>query len=216
MIYKRYTLHAIDLPNRLQGAAMPQAMSAGPLISLLYHGSKNCANPTRLLRLCLAERQRVFSQLYEEACVLLDNKCLLHRDQPEKIFMSNQPITQRPDGLTIISIWFYLCGAFFLFVTAAVAFLTIAFGIGAVADDVGMLIPSAIFGVIALAFMAMSILNLVVGYGLWIRKAWARVGAMALAIVGLLFMPIGTVAGALILWYLLTPEVAAVFDRPAA
>jgi hypothetical protein len=141
---------------------------------------------------------------------------LASQGSTEKKFMSNQPTRQRPDGLTIISIWFYLCGAFFLFITAVVAFLTIAFGIGAIADDAGMLIPSALFGVIALAFMAMSILNLVVGYGLWIRKAWARVGAMALAIVGLLFMPIGTVAGALILWYLLTPEVAAVFDRPTA
>ncbi|MCC6457706.1 MAG: hypothetical protein IT328_22310 [Caldilineaceae bacterium] len=128
--------------------------------------------------------------------------------------MSNQPLKQRPDGLTVISIWFYLSGAFFLCITAVVAFMTIAFGIGAAFEDVGMLIPSGIFGVIALAFMAMSILNLVVGYGIWIQKPWARIGAIALAIVGLLFMPIGTIAGALILWYLLQPEVAAAFEKP--
>jgi len=130
--------------------------------------------------------------------------------------MSNQPTQQRPDGLTVISIWFYLSGAFFLFVTAVVAFMTLAFGVGAVAEDLGMLIPTTVFGLITLAFMAMSILNLVVGYGLWILKPWARIGAIALAIVSLLFMPIGTLTGALILWYLLKPEVAAFFDRPVA
>jgi hypothetical protein len=130
--------------------------------------------------------------------------------------MSNQPLKQRPDGLTIISIWFYLSGAFFLCITAVVAFMTIAFGIGAAFEEAGLLIPSAIFGVIALALMAMSLLNLVVGYGIWIQKPWARTGAIALAIVGLLFMPIGTIAGALILWYLLQPEIAAAFEKSPA
>lgn len=130
--------------------------------------------------------------------------------------MADQPLKQRPDGLTIISIWFYLSGGFFLLVTAIVAFLTLAFGVGAVADDLGMLIPTTMFGIITLAFMAISILNLVVGYGLWILKPWARIGAIALAIVGLIFMPVGTIAGALTLWYLLKPEVAAAFDQAVA
>ena len=130
--------------------------------------------------------------------------------------MTTQPPRhQRPDGLTIISIWFYLSGAFFLIGTALCAFFVIAFGIGSVAEDAGMLIPAGIFGVIALAFMAMSLLNLIVGYGLWIMKPWARIGAIALAIVGLLFMPIGTIAGAFILWYLLKPEVAMLFEKPS-
>jgi hypothetical protein len=128
--------------------------------------------------------------------------------------MSTQPLKARPDGLTIISIWFYLCGAFFMLVTAAFAFGTIAFGIGAISEDWGILIPAAIFAVITMAFMALSILNLIVGYGIWIIRPWARLGAIALSIVGLLFMPIGTITGALILWYLLIPEVAALFEKP--
>lgn len=127
--------------------------------------------------------------------------------------MADSTMTQRPDALTIISIWFYLAGAFLLLVTAAVAFMALVFGIGAVAEDMGLLIPTAVFGVITLAFMALSILHLVVGYGLWILKPWARIGAIALAIVSLLFMPIGTIAGALILWYLLQPQSAAIFDK---
>ena len=127
--------------------------------------------------------------------------------------MNTPPSKQRPDGLTMISGWFYLSGAFFLLVTVTIAFLTLAFGFG-IPNDTGMLIPTAVFGVIALAFMAMSLLNLVVAYGLWILRPWARIGAIALAIVGLMFMPVGTIVGALTLWYLLKPEVAAVFDRP--
>lgn len=129
--------------------------------------------------------------------------------------MNTPPPKQRPDGLTMISGWFYLSGIFFLFVTATIVFLTLAFGFG-IPNDSEMLIPTAVFGVIALAFMAMSILNLVVGYGLWILRPWARIGAIALAIVGLIFMPVGTIAGTLTLWYLLKPEVAAVFDKSRA
>jgi hypothetical protein len=130
--------------------------------------------------------------------------------------MSVQPPTQqRPDGLTIVSIWFYLSGAFFLAVTAICAFFVIAFGIGSIADDIGMLIPAGVFGIITLAFMAISLLNLIVGYGLWIMKPWARIGAIALAIVGLLFMPIGTIAGAFVLWYLIKPDVALLFEKPS-
>lgn len=128
--------------------------------------------------------------------------------------MTNQPLKQRPDGLTMISIWFYLCGAFFLFATAVVAFFTLTFGVSAIIDDLGMLAPAAIFGVIALAFMALSILNLVVGYGLWILRPWARIGAIALSMVGLIFMPIGTITGALTLWYLLMPTASAAFEKP--
>jgi hypothetical protein len=130
--------------------------------------------------------------------------------------MVNGVTQERPDGLTVISVWFYLCGGFFLIVTAIVAFFTLAFGIGSVGEDMELLIPTAIFGVTTLAFMAMSILNLIVGYGLWIRKGWARIGAIALAIVGLIFIPIGTLSGALILWYLLKAEVAAYFAKPSA
>jgi hypothetical protein len=130
------------------------------------------------------------------------------------MFMSNQLMKQRPDGLTIVSIWFYLSGAFFLFVTALVVFITLTLGINAIGEDLDMVIPTAMFGIIALAFMALSILNLVVGYGLWILKPWARIGAIALAIVGLIFMPVGTIAGGLILWYLLRSDVSVFFEKP--
>jgi hypothetical protein len=127
--------------------------------------------------------------------------------------MSNQIAAQRPDGLTIVSIWHYLSGGIFLLVTVVVAFMTLAFGLGAVFHEAELVIPSFIFGIITLAFMALAILNMIIGYGLWILKPWARTAAMALAMVSLLFVPIGTIAGALILWYLLKPDVAVFFEK---
>jgi hypothetical protein len=100
-----------------------------------------------------------------------------------------------------------------MIVTAVVAFITLTVGVNALAEGIGGLIPTTIFGIITLAFMAISILNLIVGYGLWILKPWARIGAIALAVVGLIFFPVGTIAGALTLWYLLKPEAATAFDN---
>lgn len=121
--------------------------------------------------------------------------------------------SQRPDGLTIISIWYYLCGAFFLLGTATIAFLTLAFGFG-IPSDADLLPITIIFGLITIASMGISILNLVVGYGIWIQKSWARIGAIALALIGLIYMPIGTITGGLTLWYLFKPEIAARFEKP--
>lgn len=127
----------------------------------------------------------------------------------------NSPQKQRSDGLTLISIWYYLCGAFFLLSTATMALVTLAFGF-AIPNDPDILIITIIFGLITLAGMGISILNLIVGYGVWIQKPWARIGAIALAIISLvLFIPVGTITGGLTIWYLIKPEVAAAFEKPA-
>ncbi|HXF60838.1 MAG TPA: hypothetical protein VNK95_04435, partial [Caldilineaceae bacterium] len=60
--------------------------------------------------------------------------------------------------------------------------------------------------------MATCILYLAVGYGLWTRRQWGRIAALALAVVSLFVVPIGTIAGGLTLWYLLKPEVAEQFQ----
>lgn len=123
------------------------------------------------------------------------------------------PQKQRPDGLTLISIWHYLCGAFFLLSTATTALMTIAFGF-AIPKDPDVLIVTIIFGLITLAGMGISILNLVVGYGVWIQKSWARIGAIALAIISVvLFFPIGTITGGLTIWYLIKPEISTAFEK---
>lgn len=125
------------------------------------------------------------------------------------------PQKHRPDGLTLISIWYYLCGGFFLIATATLAFLTLAFGFG-IPKDTDMLVLTIIFGLITLALMGISLMNIIVGYGIWIQKPWARTGAIVLALIGLIYMPVGTITGGLTLWYLLKPEIAATFEKRIA
>lgn len=85
------------------------------------------------------------------------------------------------------------------------------FGVVALAEE-----PDALFGFIAVGLiggvlLVLGLLNLVVGYGLWKVYSWGRTGAIVLAMIGLIFVPIGTIPGAIVLWYLLQPEVAARF-----
>jgi hypothetical protein len=64
---------------------------------------------------------------------------------------------------------------------------------------------------VGVVFLAVAIANIVVGWGLWQRREWARVGALALAILRLLNIPLGTIAGGLIIWYLLQERTRAEF-----
>jgi hypothetical protein len=53
-------------------------------------------------------------------------------------------------------------------------------------------------------------------YGLLTRKAWARVVAIVVAVLGLLNVPIGTLIGIYALWVLFSGSVEAYFEVPAA
>jgi uncharacterized membrane protein YqjE len=132
----------------------------------------------------------------------------------------NETTTARPiraDGITIIAIYFYLGAGLFLLGTLGAMIPTVILAIVGITEEAGALIGMAAVGLVAMTSMALSLLHLVVGYGLWLMRPWARIGAIALAIVGLLFAPIGTVVGAFILWYLLKPDVSAQFEaKPAA
>ncbi|MCC6383474.1 MAG: hypothetical protein IT304_13285 [Dehalococcoidia bacterium] len=68
-------------------------------------------------------------------------------------------------------------------------------------------------GFVALVTMVLCFVYLAVVYGLWTLRQWARVAAIALAIISLFGIPIGTIAGGITLWHLLRPEVAAKFER---
>ena len=119
---------------------------------------------------------------------------------------------QRGDGLTLIAGYHFLVAALFLVGTIILLLPTAILGVVGMVDD-----PDAFFGMVAVGFVALvtlvlCLLYLVVGYGLWTLRQWARVTAIALAIVSLFGVPIGTVAGAITLWHLLRPEVAVKFE----
>lgn len=75
-----------------------------------------------------------------------------------------------------------------------------------------LLIVVAVLGGIAL-------IDLVLGWGLWQLKTWGRTGAMIFAVFSIPFIPIGTVAGGVILYVLLQDEIRELFwaaDQPFA
>lgn len=121
--------------------------------------------------------------------------------------------SRRDDGTSVIAIYFFLVAGIFLLGTLILMFPTILLAVIGATEARGAFIGMAAVGLVALASLALSLLHLVVGYGLWVLRQWARIGAIALGIVGLMAMPIGTIAGVFILWHLLKPEVAARFEQ---
>jgi hypothetical protein len=119
--------------------------------------------------------------------------------------------SRRSDGITLVAAYHFVVAALFLVGTLIMTVPTFILGIVTLAEE-----PDAIIGVVAVGFIAavllvLCLINLAVGYGLWQMQSWARTGAIVLAIISLLFIPIGTVIGAVILWYLVQPGVTARF-----
>lgn len=110
---------------------------------------------------------------------------------------------KRPDGVTLIAIWHFCVAVFMLLGLCAVSV-----GLVAIWTSPGPQ-QDAIVGSLAIMF-AMFVIIVVgaifaaVGWGLWQLADWARIGALVLAILQLPGFPVGTVIGALTLWYLLS------------
>jgi hypothetical protein len=109
------------------------------------------------------------------------------------------PRTVRPTGVSILAVLYFINGiaamaGFFLF---AVFFARIP-GIALICGAIGILI---------------GVFDFLVGWGLWTLAPWAHTAALVLAIIGLLFFPIGTVISIIILIYLFQPEIKAAFGQ---
>lgn len=125
---------------------------------------------------------------------------------------------QRPDSLILIAVYELIMAAMLLIVSCVVlpiALLLTPFGSGGIGD---FLARFFVVGLVLAATFGIGIASGIVGFGLLLRKEWARVGAIALAIPALLGFPIWTVIGVLIIVYLLGQEGRAAFrhDRRAA
>jgi hypothetical protein len=121
--------------------------------------------------------------------------------------------SRRPDGITVVAVYHFIVGALFLIGAVIMAIPTIILTIITLAEEPDAGFAMIAVGLIAALLLILSLLNLSVGFGLWTLKPWGRSAAIVLAVVGLLFFPIGTIAGALVLWYLLQPEVASRFQE---
>jgi hypothetical protein len=57
-------------------------------------------------------------------------------------------------------------------------------------------------------------INLALGWGLWQLKPWARMGAMIAAVFRIPLVPLGTIAGGMILYVLLQDQTREIFLSP--
>jgi len=122
---------------------------------------------------------------------------------------------QRTDGMTLVAGFHFLVAALFLLGTLIMMIPTGILGIVSVVEDPDAMIAMFIVGGIGILTLGLCLLYLAVGYGLWTLKPWGRVAALALAVVSLFGVPIGTVTGGLTLWYLMQPNVAQKFEAQA-
>lgn len=107
------------------------------------------------------------------------------------------------DALIVIAVYEFVMCAMLLLVACVVlpiALVLTPFG----ADDWSeFFVRFVIVGLALAASFGIGIASGIVGFGLLHRREWARVGAIVLAIIGLVGFPIWTVIGILILIYLL-------------
>ena len=114
----------------------------------------------------------------------------------------------RDDGITLLALYHFVLAGAFLLGTVALAIPALITAIVGIFEDPGALIATAILGVIAFVLMTFCILILIIAYGLWTMRQWARVATIALAMLSLFAVPLGTIIGGLTIWYLIKPEVA--------
>mgnify|MGYP001388158780 CR=1 FL=1 len=122
---------------------------------------------------------------------------------------------RRPDLVTVIAVYEFIVAAILLISACVILpFLLILspFTVNEARDFLGGLL--FIGSIIALTF-GIGIGSAIVGVGLLLQREWARVGAIALAVLALFGFPIGTIIGILIIAYLLSNEARDAF-RPLA
>ncbi len=119
---------------------------------------------------------------------------------------------KRPDGVTAIAVWYFVDAAFLIL--GACALIAVLFGVlSAIGYNQTAQFWTS-FGILCgVVFMVLTGIAMVIaGWGLLGMKGWARWLAFILAILNLFAFPIGTVVGALIIWYLLKDDVREAFE----
>lgn len=124
----------------------------------------------------------------------------------------------RSDGTTLIAIYHFVSG--FLSLLGVCGMVSMPLIVGLVLMPVGdpdagtaMAITAAAGLLAGGLFVIISAANWIVGWGLWKQREWARVTAIGLAILRLFNVPLGTVIGGLIIWYLLREDVKTEFTQ---
>lgn len=128
--------------------------------------------------------------------------------------METGSASPRPDGVTILALWYAVLAGGALMGACAAA---IPMGFLRMAPDLdpeGRVAISILLGLGLTATLTFAAVAAAVSWGLWQLRDWARIAAMVLAILHLPFFPVGTAIGVATLWYLTSqPDAVAAFRR---
>ncbi len=111
----------------------------------------------------------------------------------------------RPTGITVLAALYVLDGLIMLAMPLMMTAMLAMMGMGGNGALAAGATCWAVFGIIALIYFA-------IAYGLLKGQHWARIVAIIFAILSLFSIPIGTIIGIIVLWYLFKPDVKAWFQ----
>ncbi len=113
--------------------------------------------------------------------------------------------------LTVVAALSIGFGALGVFI-ALIALVAIVGG-GVLSGDPEAMSITAIVGTSIAGFIALvSVPGIIAGIGLLKRKSWARILALILACIDLIFIPIGTIIGIYCIWVLVHDETVKLFE----
>jgi hypothetical protein len=121
------------------------------------------------------------------------------------------PVETRPEGIVMVAIYHFLLGLPGLISGLIIATIPVIAVIRNVADPAALTIALIGLGVAVLLTGGLGLIMLITGNGLLRMRNWARWLAIAFACLSLVFYPMGTITGALILVYLLSERVRKAF-----
>lgn len=120
---------------------------------------------------------------------------------------------RRPEGVTIIAMWYFLSASVCVLGLGGLAIGLL--GLWSNHDFRGVLFGTMGMLLAVAAVSALAIAHAVTSWALWRLKPWARGASIVLACLQLIIIPIGTIAGIAILVYLQrNHEAKAAFGLP--
>ncbi len=118
---------------------------------------------------------------------------------------------KRPDGVTLIAMFDFLMGGLTLLGACAILTSMSAIFLAPGGEAEARIVGAGFMSIGLIATVAIAGIGLLAGWGLLKLKEWARWLTIIFGILMLFGFPIGTIIGALIIWYLLQPQVALAF-----
>jgi len=119
---------------------------------------------------------------------------------------------KRPDGVSIIAIYHFVVAVPCLLGVCAILGFAVPGVLSEGTEGLDLFWAFFSLGIGLLILLVAGIASVVAGWGLLKLKDWARWLTIALAITSLFAVPLGTLIGAAIIWYLLKDEVKAAFQ----